>query len=273
MAGCASASAIIFPSGVVDDDGSTAPSTHVVNPDHLLLFSDGLIEGRRGSAEGAALGDRGAGGRSKENSEADARLPRLSRYRASAHRRQRPPRTTSIADRPGRLAHAGAEPAAGRGRRALQHQRPAAGAAPGRHRSQSAPERGAADLSAIEAVRGVRPFTGRLFLVLSGSSTTRWITACCVCRRPSRWGPRAWTCSSKSPFEAAFAAGGGRRVGLNSPAPEPRLGRQCCIGCADTGPGFDHELQVQEAMREPPPKKCSGPRPRHSAAAGFASAL
>ena len=48
-----------FPLGVVDDDEFDGTvDTHVVNPsDHLLLFSDGLIE--QGDAEGAALGVEG----------------------------------------------------------------------------------------------------------------------------------------------------------------------------------------------------------------------
>jgi CheY-like chemotaxis protein/anti-sigma regulatory factor (Ser/Thr protein kinase) len=239
-----------FPLGVVDDDEFDGTvDTHVVNPtDHLLLFSDGLIE--QEDAEGAALGVEGLGG-ALEGLEADARLPRLVDI---VHQLTggNPPRDDisiaqiALADSPTRVPN----------------QLPGEVVAPFNTSDWRLVLRlGATDLKRLDAVplilgaieqfEGVRPFTGRLFLVLSELFNNALDHG--LLRLPS---------SLKVGAEGmdVFLEERSRRLSrLAVGAVEFELTlRQSLdrapmlhIGCADTGPGFDHELQVQEAMREP----------------------
>jgi CheY-like chemotaxis protein len=239
-----------FPLGVVDDDEFDGTvDTHVVNPsDHLLLFSDGLIE--QEDAEGAALGVEGLGG-ALEGLEADARLPRLVDI---VHQLTggNPPRDDisiaqiALADSPTRVPS----------------QLPGEVVAPFNTSDWRLVLRlGATDLKRLDAVplilgaieqfEGVRPFTGRLFLVLSELFNNALDHG--LLRLPS---------SLKVGAEGmdVFLEERSRRLSrLAVGAVEFELTlRQSLdrapmlhIGCADTGPGFDHELQVQEAMREP----------------------
>lgn len=239
-----------FPLGVVDDDEFDGTvDTHVVNPsDQLLLFSDGLIE--QEDAEGAALGVEGLGG-ALEGLEADARLPRLVDI---VHQLTggNPPRDDisiaqiALADSPTRVPN----------------QLPGEVVAPFNTSDWRLVLRlGATDLKRLDAVplilgaieqfEGVRPFTGRLFLVLSELFNNALDHG--LLRLPS---------SLKVGAEGmdVFLEERSRRLSrLAVGAVEFELTlRQSLdrapmlhIGCADTGPGFDHELQVQEAMREP----------------------
>lgn len=239
-----------FPLGVVDDDEFDGTvDTHVVNPtDHLLLFSDGLIE--QEDAEGAALGVEGLGG-ALEGLAADARLPRLVDI---VHQLTggNPPRDDisiaqiALADSPTRVPN----------------QLPGEVVAPFNTSDWRLVLRlGATDLKRLDAVplilgaieqfEGVRPFTGRLFLVLSELFNNALDHG--LLRLPS---------SLKVGAEGmdVFLEERSRRLSrLAVGAVEFELTlRQSLdrapmlhIGCADTGPGFDHELQVQEAMREP----------------------
>ena len=239
-----------FPLGVVDDDEFDGTvDTHVVNPsDHLLLFSDGLIE--QEDAEGAALGVEGLGG-ALEGLEAAARLPRLIDI---VHELTggNPPRDDisiaqiALADSPGKAPN----------------QPPGETVAPFNTSDWRLVLRlGATDLKRLDAVplilgaieqfEGVRPFTGRLFLVLSELFNNALDHG--LLRLPS---------SLKVGAEGmdVFLDERSRRLSrLAVGAVEFELTlRQSLdrapmlhIGCADTGPGFDHEQQVQEAMREP----------------------
>jgi anti-sigma regulatory factor (Ser/Thr protein kinase) len=239
-----------FPLGVVDDDEFDGTvDTHVVNPsDHLLLFSDGLIE--QEDADGAALGVEGLGG-ALEGLEADARLPRLIDI---VHQLTggNPPRDDisiaqiALADSPSRVPS----------------QLPGEAVAPFNTSDWRLVLRlGATDLKRLDAVplilgaieqfEGVRPFTGRLFLVLSELFNNALDHG--LLRLPS---------SLKVGAEGmdVFLEERSRRLSrLAVGAVEFELTlRQSLdrapmlhIGCVDTGPGFDHEQQVAEAMREP----------------------
>jgi len=239
-----------FPLGVVDDDEFDGTvDAHVVNPhDHLLLFSDGLIELEDES--GAALGVDGLG-TALNGLPAARRLPRLTEI-VHCLTGGKPPRDDisiaqiALTDTPNPV------PAAPSG----EAQMPFTTSdwrlvlrlgATDLKRLDAVP----LILGAIEQFEGVRPFAGRLFLVLSElfnnaldhgllrlpSSLKVGIEGMDVylderSRRLTRLAVGAVE------FELTLRQNFGQSPVLH-------------IGCADTGPGFDHEVQVQAALREP----------------------
>lgn len=239
-----------FPLGVVDDDEFDGTvDSHVVNPhDHLLLFSDGLIELE--DAADKALGVDGLG-EALNGLPAAARLPRLTEI---VHRLTggNPPRDDisiaqiALTDTPNPV------PAAPSGE--LQAPFTASDwrlvlrlGATDLKRLDAVP----LILGAIEQFEGVRPFAGRLFLVLSELFNNALDHG--LLRLPS---------SLKVGSEGmdVFLEERSRRLArLAVGAVEfeltlrQNLGRSPVlhIGCADTGPGFDHEAQVEAALREP----------------------
>jgi two-component system, HptB-dependent secretion and biofilm response regulator len=239
-----------FPLGVVDDeefDGSV--DTHVVNPhDHLLLFSDGLIELEDAGEQ--ALGVDGLG-EALGGLTAELRLPRLTEI---VHRLTggNPPRDDisiaqiALTDTPQPV------PAAPSG------EMPTSSTASD---WRLVLRLGAADLKRLDAVplilgaieqfEGVRPFAGRLFLVLSELFNNALDHG--LLRLPS---------SLKAGVEGMdlFLDERTRRLSrLSVGAVEfeltlcqtPNESPVLHIGCADTGPGFDHEEQLQAALGEP----------------------
>ncbi len=239
-----------FPLGVVDDDEFDGTvDTHVVNPlDHLLLFSDGLIE--QEDAQGVALGVDGLG-RAIEGLEAAARLPRLTEI-VHGLTGGKPPRDDisiahiALTDSPNPMP-------------ALP-----AGDAPVPFNASDwrlVLRLGATDLKRLDAVPlilgcieqfdGVRPFAGRLFLVLSELFNNALDHG--LLRLPSslKVGAEGMDVylEERSRRLSRLAVGAVEfdltlRQSLDR---APMLH----IGCADTGPGFDYELQVQEVSREP----------------------
>ena len=239
-----------FPLGVVDDDEFDGTvDTHVVNPsDHLLLFSDGLIE--QEDAEGVALGVAGLG-RALEGLPAEARLPRLVEI---GHRLTggNPPRDDisiaqiALADSPSRT---------------LSQQSGEVAAPFSASDWRLVLRLGAADLKRLDAVplilgaieqfEGVRPFTGRLFLVLSELFNNALDHG--LLRLPSSLKVGAEGMDVYLDERARRLS----RLAVGAVEFELTL-RQSLdrapmlhIGCVDTGPGFDHEQQVLQAMREP----------------------
>ncbi len=239
-----------FPLGVVDDDEFDGTvDAHVVNPhDHLLLFSDGLIELE--DAAGQALGVDGLGA-TLNNLPADLRLPRLTDIVHELTGGSPPRDDISIAHialtdtpQPVPAVSSGDSPAA-----------------PTASDWRFVLRLGAADLKRLDAVplilgaieqfEGVRPFAGRLFLVLSELFNNALDHG--LLRLPS---------SLKAGVEGmdVFLDERTRRLArLEMGAVEFELSlRQrdgqppvLHISCADTGPGFNHEQQIRSAGDEP----------------------
>jgi len=239
-----------FPLGVVDDDEFDGTvDAHVVNPhDHLLLFSDGLIELE--DAAGQALGVDGLGA-ALNNLPADLRLPRLTDIVHELTGGSPPRDDISIAHialtdtpQPVPAVSSGDSPAA-----------------PTASDWRFVLRLGAADLKRLDAVplilgaieqfEGVRPFAGRLFLVLSELFNNALDHG--LLRLPS---------SLKAGVEGmdVFLDERTRRLArLEMGAVEFELSlRQrdgqppvLHISCADTGPGFNHEQQIRSAGDEP----------------------
>jgi hypothetical protein len=229
-----------FPLGVVDDDEFDGTvDSHVVNPhDHLLLFSDGLIELE--DAAGQALGVDGLGA-ALHSLPADLRLPRLTEIVHDLTGGSPPRDDISIAHialtdtpQPVPAVSSGDYPAA-----------------PTASDWRFVLRLGAADLKRLDAVplilgaieqfEGVRPFAGRLFLVLSELFNNALDHG--LLRLPS---------SLKAGVEGmdVFLDERTRRLArLEMGAVEFELSlRQrdgqppvLHISCADTGPGFNHE--------------------------------
>ncbi len=239
-----------FPLGVVDDDEFDGTvDAHVVNPhDHLLLFSDGLIELE--DAAGQALGVDGLG-TALNSLRADLRLPRLTEIVHDLTGGSPPRDDISIAqialtDTPQPVPAVSssdypAAPTASDWRFVLR-----LGAADLK-RLDAVP----LILGAIEQFEGVRPFAGRLFLVLSELFNNALDHG--LLRLPS---------SLKAGVEGmdVFLDERTRRLArLDMGAVEFELSlRQCDgqppvlhISCADTGPGFNHEEQIRYAGEEP----------------------
>ncbi len=239
-----------FPLGVVDDDEFDGTvDSHVVNPhDHLLLFSDGLIELE--DAAGQALGVDGLGA-ALHSLPADLRLPRLTEIVHDLTGGSPPRDDISIAHialtdtpQPVPAVSSGDYPAA-----------------PTASDWRFVLRLGAADLKRLDAVplilgaieqfEGVRPFAGRLFLVLSELFNNALDHG--LLRLPS---------SLKAGVEGmdVFLDERTRRLArLEMGAVEFELSlRQrddqppvLHISCADTGPGFNHEAQIRSAGGEP----------------------
>ncbi len=239
-----------FPLGVVDDDEFDGTvDAHVVNPhDHLLLFSDGLIELE--DAAGQALGVDGLGV-ALNGLHAGLRLPRLTEIVQDLTGGSPPRDDISIAQialtdtpQPVPAVSSGELPAA-----------------PTASDWRFVLRLGAADLKRLDAVplvlgaieqfEGVRPFAGRLFLVLSELFNNALDHG--LLRLPS---------SLKAGVEGmdVFLDERSRRLArLEMGAVEFELSlRQgdgqpsvLHISCADTGPGFDHEEQIRSAGLEP----------------------
>lgn len=239
-----------FPLGVVDDDEFDGTvDAHVVNPhDHLLLFSDGLIELE--DAAGQALGVDGLG-TTLNGLHAGLRLPRLTEIVHDLTGGSPPRDDISIAQialtdtpQPVPAVSSGEFPAA-----------------PTASDWRFVLRLGAADLKRLDAVplvlgaieqfEGVRPFAGRLFLVLSELFNNALDHG--LLRLPS---------SLKAGVEGmdVFLDERSRRLArLEMGAVEFELSlRQgdgqppvLHISCADTGPGFNHEEQIRSAGLEP----------------------
>lgn len=239
-----------FPLGVVDDDEFDGTvDAHVVNPhDHLLLFSDGLIELE--DAAGQALGVDGLGA-TLNGLHAELRLPRLTEIVHDLTGGSPPRDDISIAQialtdtpQPVPAVSSGEFPAA-----------------PTASDWRFVLRLGAADLKRLDAVplvlgaieqfEGVRPFAGRLFLVLSELFNNALDHG--LLRLPS---------SLKAGVEGmdVFLDERSRRLArLEMGAVEFELSlRQgdgqppvLHISCADTGPGFNHEEQIRSAGLEP----------------------
>ena len=239
-----------FPLGVVDDDEFDGTvDAHVVNPhDHLLLFSDGLIELE--DAAGQALGVDGLGA-ALSSLRAELRLPRLTEIVHDLTGGSPPRDDISIAQialtdtpQPVPAVSSGEFPAA-----------------PTASDWRFVLRLGAADLKRLDAVplvlgaieqfEGVRPFAGRLFLVLSELFNNALDHG--LLRLPS---------SLKAGVEGmdVFLDERSRRLArLEMGAVEFELSlRQgdgqlpvLHISCADTGPGFNHEEQIRSAGQEP----------------------
>lgn len=239
-----------FPLGVVDDDEFDGTvDSHVVNPhDHLLLFSDGLIELE--DAAGHALGVEGLGA-ALQGLGADLRLPRLTEIVHDLTGGNPPRDDISIAqialtDTPQPVpavssADFPAAPTASDWRLVLR-----LGAADLK-RLDAVP----LVLGAIEQFEGVRPFAGRLFLVLSELFNNALDHG--LLRLPSslkvgaegmdvfldeRARRLARLEMGAVEFELSLRQGDGQPPVLH-------------ISCADTGPGFDHEEQIRFAGGEP----------------------
>ncbi len=239
-----------FPLGVVDDDEFDGTvDSHVVNPhDHLLLFSDGLIELE--DAAGQALGVEGLGA-ALQGLGADLRLPRLTEIVHDLTGGNPPRDDISIAqialtDTPQPVpavssADFPAAPTASDWRLVLR-----LGAADLK-RLDAVP----LVLGAIEQFEGVRPFAGRLFLVLSELFNNALDHG--LLRLPSslkvgaegmdvfldeRARRLARLEMGAVEFELSLRQGDGQPPVLH-------------ISCADTGPGFDHEEQIRFAGGEP----------------------
>lgn len=239
-----------FPLGVVDDDEFDGTvDSHVVNPhDHLLLFSDGLIELE--DAAGHALGVDGLGA-ALQGLGADLRLPRLTEIVHDLTGGNPPRDDISIAqialtDTPQPVpavssADFPAAPTASDWRLVLR-----LGAADLK-RLDAVP----LVLGAIEQFEGVRPFAGRLFLVLSELFNNALDHG--LLRLPSslkvgaegmdvfldeRARRLARLEMGAVEFELSLRQGDGQPPVLH-------------ISCADTGPGFDHEEQIRFAGGEP----------------------
>ena len=239
-----------FPLGVVDDDEFDGTvDSHVVNPhDHLLLFSDGLIELE--DAAGQALGVDGLGA-ALQGLGADLRLPRLTEIVHDLTGGNPPRDDISIAqialtDTPQPVpavssADFPAAPTASDWRLVLR-----LGAADLK-RLDAVP----LVLGAIEQFEGVRPFAGRLFLVLSELFNNALDHG--LLRLPSslkvgaegmdvfldeRARRLARLEIGAVEFELSLRQGDGQPPVLH-------------ISCADTGPGFDHEEQIRFAGGEP----------------------
>ena len=239
-----------FPLGVVDDDEFDGTvDSHMVDPrDQLLLFSDGLIE--QEDAAGRALGVDGLG-EVLLGQPGGARLPHLTRI-VGRMTGGSPPRDDvsialiDLADNPG-----------------PSHAAQGGEAAPPFTASdwRLGLRLGAADLKRLDAVplvlgaiehfEGVRPFIGRLFLVLSELFNNALDHG--LLRLPS---------SLKVGGEGldAYLDERARRLGrLAVGAVEFELTLRQTLGepptllisCSDTGPGFDHQQQVQQALCEP----------------------
>jgi two-component system, HptB-dependent secretion and biofilm response regulator len=239
-----------FPLGVVDDDEFDGTvDTHVVNPhDHLLLFSDGLIELEDAGEQ--ALGVDGLG-EALGGLPAELRLPRLTEIVHCLTGGNPPRDDISIAQialtdtpQPVPAAPAGEMPTSSTAsdwRLVLR-----LGAADLK-RLDAVP----LILGAIEQFEGVRPFAGRLFLVLSELFNNALDHG--LLRLPS---------ALKVGAEGmdVFLDERTRRLSrLSVGAVEfeltlrqtPNESPVLHIGCADTGPGFDHEEQLQAALGEP----------------------
>lgn len=239
-----------FPLGVVDDDEFDGTvDSHVVNPhDHLLLFSDGLIELE--DTAGQALGVDGLGA-ALQGLGADLRLPRLTEIVHDLTGGNPPRDDISIAqialtDTPQPVpavssADFPAAPTASDWRLVLR-----LGAADLK-RLDAVP----LVLGAIEQFEGVRPFAGRLFLVLSELFNNALDHG--LLRLPSslkvgaegmdvfldeRARRLARLEMGAVEFELSLRQGDGQPPVLH-------------ISCADTGPGFDHEEQIRFAGGEP----------------------
>lgn len=238
-----------LPLGVVDDDEFDGRvDTRVVSPhDHLLLFSDGLIELE--DEAGAALGLEGLGA-------CLAGLPaarRLGHLGALVHRLTggEPPRDDiSIAQ----IALSDTLP-------------PLPAAQPGEAPSPTASDwrlvlrLGAADLQRLDAVplilatieqfEGVRPFAARLFLVLSELFNNALDHG--LLRLPSslKAGPEGMDLflEERARRLARLSAGAVEfELSLCQRPDEPPL---LHISCADSGPGFRHAEQLRAARAEP----------------------
>lgn len=239
-----------FPLGVVDDDEFDGTvDSHVVDPhDQLLLFSDGLIE--QEDAAGVALGVDGLG-EVLLGQPAGARLPHLTRIVGRMTGGCPPRDDVSIA-----LIDLADTPSP-------SHAAQAGDAAPPFTASDWSLglRLGAADLKRLDAVplvlgaiehfEGVRPFAGRLFLVLSELFNNALDHG--LLRLPS---------SLKAGVEGLDAYLDERARRLNRLAVgavefeltlRQTLGEPpaLLISCSDTGPGFDHQLQVEQARCEP----------------------
>ncbi len=239
-----------FPLGVVDDDEFDGTvDAHVVNPhDHLLLFSDGLIELE--DAAGTALGVEGLGG-ALDGLPAAARLPRLTEI-VHGLTGGKPPRDDisiahiALTDTPNPVPAAplGESPApfnTSDWRLVLRL------GATDLKRLDAVP----LILGAIEQFEGVRPFAGRLFLVLSELFNNALDHGLLRLSSSLKVGPEGMDVflDERSRRLARLAAGAVEfeLVLRQSLEQSPVLH----IGCADTGPGFDHEEQVRAARGEP----------------------
>lgn len=239
-----------FPLGVVDDDEFDGTvDAHVVNPhDHLLLFSDGLIELE--DAAGTALGVEGLG-RALDGLPAAARLPRLTEI-VHGLTGGKPPRDDisiahiALTDTPNPVPAAplGESPApfnTSDWRLVLRL------GATDLKRLDAVP----LILGAIEQFEGVRPFAGRLFLVLSELFNNALDHGLLRLSSSLKVGPEGMDVflDERSRRLARLAAGAVEfeLVLRQSLEQSPVLH----IGCADTGPGFDHEEQVRAARGEP----------------------
>lgn len=239
-----------FPLGVVDDDEFDGTvDTHVVNPsDHLLLFSDGLIEQEDG--DGASLGMDGLAS-AVGGLPAEVRLPRLIDIVQELTGGKPPRDDISIAqialvDTP------------------KQERTPISSEAVAPFNSSDwrfVLRLGAADLkrldavplilAAIEQFEGVRPFTGRLFLVLSelfNNALDHGLLRLSSSLKVGAEGMDVYLEERVRRLSRLVVGAVEFELTLRQSLDGVPL---LHIGCVDTGPGFDHELQVREALREP----------------------
>lgn len=239
-----------LPLGVADEDEFDATvDAHVVDPrDHLLLFSDGLIEledasGRPLGMEG--LGDALAGVLARD------RLPRLTEIVHRMIGGKPPPDDISVAqialhDEPHALPSAGpGEPTgpivASDWRLVLRL------GATDLRRLDAVPML----LGAIDHFDSVRPFAGRLFLVLSELFNNALDHG--LLRLPSSLKAGA------DGMDLYLEERARRLAELTAGAVEfelvlrqtPSLSPALHITCADSGPGFNHEELVEAARGEP----------------------
>lgn len=239
-----------FPLGVVDDDEFDGTvDSHVVSPhDHLLLFSDGLIELE--DAAGQALGVDGLGA-ALHGLSADLRLPKLTEIVHDLTGGSPPRDDISIAHialtdtpQPVPAVTSSDFPVA---RTASDWRFVLRLGAADLKRLDAVP----LVLGAIEQFEGVRPFAGRLFLVLSELFNNALDHG--LLRLPSslkvgaegmdvfldeRARRLARLEMGAVEFELSLRQGDGQPPVLH-------------ISCADTGPGFDHEEQIRCAAGEP----------------------
>lgn len=239
-----------FPLGVVDDDEFDGTvDSHVVAPhDQLLLFSDGLIE--QEDAAGLALGVDGLG-EVLLGQPAGARLPHLTRI-VSRMTGGCPPRDDvsialiDLADTP-----------------SPSHAAQAGDSAPPFTASDWSLglRLGAADLKRLDAVplvlgaiehfEGVRPFAGRLFLVLSelfNNALDHGLLRLPSSLKVGAEGLDAYLDERARRLNRLAVGSVEFELTLRQTLGEPPA---LLIRCSDTGPGFDHQQQVEQARCEP----------------------
>jgi len=239
-----------FPLGVVDDDEFDGTvDTHVVSPlDHLLLFSDGLIELEDDA--GQALGVEGLKA-ALLGQDPECRLEHLTECVLQLTGGDPPRDDISIAqisltDTLQPL------PASAHGESAVT---------PFASDWRFVLRLGAADLKRLDAVplvlgvveqfEGVRPFSSRLFLVLSelfNNALDHGLLRLPSSLKAGAEGMDVFLEERASRLDRLAVGAIEFELTLRqNPAQPPVLH----ISCADTGPGFNHEAQVRAARAEP----------------------